>query len=408
MRACVLFFLAITSSLMSASFYEVNETSGNVSVIDTNTNMVIATITVGNGPTFDAFTPDNSKVYVSNRVSSSVSVISTASNTVIATVITDGLPDSIAITPDGTKAYVVCSNLIIDIIDTTTNAVVSTIAAVDARQIAITPDGTKAYVAISTLDFVAVLDMATNTFTTTTIAVGDNPRRTAITPDGTKAYVTNANGQNVSVINLATNQVVATVAVGSGPEGIAITPDGTKVFVGNVGAASVSVISTSSNTVIATVPVGSQPHSIAITNDSAKAYVTNSNTNPGLVSVIDIASETVTATVTVGMIPRGIAGPVPPPATPVNFAGIRQFSGFLTQTDLFNGLTWNASSSPVYITGYVIYRDPGLTDLVAVLPPTQLEFLDHGRMEHQSNTYYIVSKSAAGVFSIPASVIVNP
>jgi YVTN family beta-propeller protein len=58
-----------------------------VSVIDTETNTVTATIPVGPGPLGVAVTPDGRKVYVAKRgLSGTVSVIDTATNTVIATV----------------------------------------------------------------------------------------------------------------------------------------------------------------------------------------------------------------------------------------------------------------------------------------------------------------------------------
>ncbi len=57
-----------------------------VSVINTTTNTVIATIPVGVGPELVAITPDGTRAYVPNIKSDTVSVINTATNTVIATV----------------------------------------------------------------------------------------------------------------------------------------------------------------------------------------------------------------------------------------------------------------------------------------------------------------------------------
>jgi YVTN family beta-propeller protein len=58
----------------------------SVSVIDTATNTVIATIPVGKSPIGVGVTPDGSKVYVANFQSNTVSVIDTVTNTVIATI----------------------------------------------------------------------------------------------------------------------------------------------------------------------------------------------------------------------------------------------------------------------------------------------------------------------------------
>ncbi len=51
-----------------------------MSVIDTSTNAVTATIPVGITPNNIAITPDGSEVYVANSGSNNVSVIDTASN----------------------------------------------------------------------------------------------------------------------------------------------------------------------------------------------------------------------------------------------------------------------------------------------------------------------------------------
>ncbi len=54
-------------------------------MIDTATNTVTATITVGNGPRSVAITPDGALAYVTNFGADTVSVIDTATNTVTTT-----------------------------------------------------------------------------------------------------------------------------------------------------------------------------------------------------------------------------------------------------------------------------------------------------------------------------------
>jgi YVTN family beta-propeller protein len=80
--------------------------TGAVSVIDTATNTVTATVRVGNGPLVVAVTPDGSEVYVTNISSNNVSVINTTTNTVTATIPVGGQPGGVAVTPDGSKVYV--------------------------------------------------------------------------------------------------------------------------------------------------------------------------------------------------------------------------------------------------------------------------------------------------------------
>ena len=163
--------------------------------------------------------------YVTNGGSNTVSVIDTGSNTVVATIAVGALPRGVAITPDGTRAYVPNAGSTVSVIDTATNTAVASISVgANPQVVAITPDGTRAYVTNSTIPgMVSIIDTATNTVVAT-VAVGPQPSAVAITPDGTRAYVTNGLDNTVSVIDIATNTVVATIAVGLFPEGVAITP----------------------------------------------------------------------------------------------------------------------------------------------------------------------------------------
>jgi YVTN family beta-propeller protein len=78
--------LVAPASVLAENAYITNLTSANVSVIDTATNTVIATIPVIFGPNGVAVTPDGSKVYVANSGSNNVFVIDTATNAVLAVV----------------------------------------------------------------------------------------------------------------------------------------------------------------------------------------------------------------------------------------------------------------------------------------------------------------------------------
>jgi YVTN family beta-propeller protein len=63
--------------------YVANNSSNNVSVIDTVTNTVVATILVGLSPNGVAFTPNGKRAYVANWSSNNVSVIDTATKSLV-------------------------------------------------------------------------------------------------------------------------------------------------------------------------------------------------------------------------------------------------------------------------------------------------------------------------------------
>jgi YVTN family beta-propeller protein len=74
------------ASTHAQNAYITNADSGTVSVIDTATDTVSATIPVGLSPEAVAVKPDGSRVYVANVSSNTVSVIDRATNTVSATI----------------------------------------------------------------------------------------------------------------------------------------------------------------------------------------------------------------------------------------------------------------------------------------------------------------------------------
>ncbi len=290
-------FTIAVSAVNKVLAYVANLTSSNVSVIDTATDTVITTVSVGSFPQGVAVTPDGSKVYVANSNSDDVSVIDTATNTVSPTTISVGTgPQGVAVTPDGSKVYV--ANLTssnVSVIDTATDTVITTVGVgTRPRGVAVTPDGSKVYVANFLSNNVSVIDTATDTVSTT-VNVGPDPLGVAVT--GSKVYVANLTSSNVSVIDTATDTVIVTVnlgLLGTGPQGVAVTPDGSKVYVTIFGGR-VSVIDTATDTVSpTTISVGTGPIGVAVTPDGSKVYVANSNSND--VSVIDTAMDTVSPT----------------------------------------------------------------------------------------------------------------
>jgi YVTN family beta-propeller protein len=100
--------LALGARVAEASpfAYVANATDNTVSVIDTASNILATTITVGVQPTGIAVTPDGAPAYVANRGSNSVSVITTATNQVTGTVQVGLQPIGVAVTPDGSRYYV--------------------------------------------------------------------------------------------------------------------------------------------------------------------------------------------------------------------------------------------------------------------------------------------------------------
>ncbi|MFZ1089787.1 MAG: autotransporter-associated beta strand repeat-containing protein, partial [Xanthobacteraceae bacterium] len=168
--------------------YVPNFFDNNVSVIDTPTNADTGSaIPVGSVPAAAAVRGDGSLVYVTNYGSSSgsVSVINTATNTVVATVNVGSFPVGVAITGDGTRVYVANSGSNdVSVINTATNTVVATVNVGPLPQgIVISPNGALAYVANGNSNTVSVINTATNTVVAT-VNVGNGPEFPGICSNG--------------------------------------------------------------------------------------------------------------------------------------------------------------------------------------------------------------------------------
>ena len=93
----------------SAILYVTQRDAGTVLVIDTATNDVIDTITVGGAPALVAISPDGTTLYVgmgADSMTDTVAVIDTATNTVITTVSVGAPAGLVWVSPDGTRVYV--------------------------------------------------------------------------------------------------------------------------------------------------------------------------------------------------------------------------------------------------------------------------------------------------------------
>jgi YVTN family beta-propeller protein len=375
----VLSVVAITLSQAAdaAQFaYVTNYFDNTVSVIDTSTNAVVATVPVIAYPSVVAVNPKGTFVYVGHSDpllvgAGQLSVIDAATNTVVATVLNIGAVSQIAVNTSGTFVYVLNGTVTfgryqVTVIDTSTNTVVATIP-IDlglGRQIALSrtrprayvaaggsvlvidtisntvitnvslgssngvqalavdPSGTFIYAADSGLNNVSVIDTVTNSVVAV-IPVGLGPNAVAVNPAGTAVYVTNQHDDSVSVINPATNVVVATVSLGnflvSSPESIVVSPTGSFAYVvllGQLASKTLLAIDTVTNTVVASLPVDVPYRTgIAVKPDGSSVYFVNSRTD--MLSVVNSTTNMLIASVAVGRSPADVAvGPVVPAQPP--------------------------------------------------------------------------------------------
>jgi uncharacterized repeat protein (TIGR01451 family) len=124
--AMILMLVSIASAAPYA--YITNYGDNEVSVIDTATKLVGATVSGLHGPWGVAVNPNGKNVYVTNLASNNVSVINTKTNTVTAQVPVGNWPYGVAVTPDGTQVYVAnYGGVTVSVINPSTNTVATTV-----------------------------------------------------------------------------------------------------------------------------------------------------------------------------------------------------------------------------------------------------------------------------------------
>lgn len=160
-----------------------------------NDNTVIATIDVGERPTYVAITVANARVYVANGIDDSVSAIHLGTNAVVATISMQGgaeFPDFILVLPDETLSYVSSrqGSQEINVIHNPSDAI-SGVVTDSVWGIHMVATSDSAYVYSSTWDFrIQKIDTSTDTIVETIVA-GEQVTQLAITSDDAYVYVAN-------------------------------------------------------------------------------------------------------------------------------------------------------------------------------------------------------------------------
>lgn len=200
-------------------------------------------------------TAGSHRVYVTNERSGDLSIIDSGKNEVIATVPLGKRPRGIHASLDGKTIYVALSG--------------SAIAGPGVDESKLPPPDKKA-------DGIGVFDVQTNKLVKV-IAAGSDPEEFDLSKDGKLLYVSNEDVAGVSIVDLASAKVLETLKVGEEPEGVATSPDGKFVYVTSENQGAISVVDTAAQKVIKSFEVGRRPRHIAFFPDMSKAYITREN-----------------------------------------------------------------------------------------------------------------------------------
>jgi YVTN family beta-propeller protein len=193
------------------------------------------------------------RAYVSNEDGNSVSVIDTRTAQVVATIDVGKRPRGMKIDRNGARLFVAVSGL-----PKCPPSVPDEECAKRTRDLS--------------ADGIAVIDTAARKVVRV-LAAGSDPEQFDLSADETRLFVANEDAGRASVVDIASGKLLASIPVGLEPEGVAVTPDGRWVFVTNESDNAVSVIDARTLKVVRSVRVGKRPRDIAFAPDSSFAYV---------------------------------------------------------------------------------------------------------------------------------------
>ena len=309
--------------------YVTNEDSQNLSVIDTRTDSVVATIAVGTRPRGVKVSPDGRTVYVAlsgspkcppsmpdaeceklkaDKTKDGIAEVDVVARRVRRVLPGGSDPEQFDITSDGKRLYISNEDAgTASVVDVEKGTIDTTVkVGAEPEGVRISPDGKLVYVTAESDTSIRVLDAATGAVKAR-IKVGRRPRDVAFTSDGKRAYATAEVGGTVSVIDVANNRVIATITLpkDAKPMGVRVSPDADRVYVATGRGGTVVVIDPATNKITGSVKVGQRPWGIALTPDGSKLYTANGPSND--VSVVDTKTMQVIKTIPVGKIPWGVA-----------------------------------------------------------------------------------------------------
>ncbi len=235
--------LAVDSS--NNRIYVADAASDNVSVIDSASQSLIATIPVGRDPHAIAVNPLTNTVYVANRGSNDVTVIDGESHQVITTVRVGKEPWDLALYPNSGRVFV--SNRrsgTVSVIDGRLNIVTAT-ASVGKRPtgVVVDPQTGHVYVAGSAGGDLRVIDGVSNLlFATLPLADGSTAKTWDVAVDGgsSRLYVATSDGEAsdasvgaVAVVDTSTNSLINSISAPGPVEVLAVDPARGRIYAGS-------------------------------------------------------------------------------------------------------------------------------------------------------------------------------
>src|SRR5205085_280028 len=263
--------------------YVTNERDGTITVIDTATDRVVSTFSVGGRLRGVRVGSDGARVYVAASTPSGknydpkenhVAAVDARGGEVLATYEVGSDPEQLALSADGARIYASNEDAgTTSVVDVKTGRTIATLTVgIEPEGCRTSPDGRWVYVTSETSNTVSVIDTRSDRVAST-FMVDSRPRDAAFSPDGARAYVTTEIGRTMAVVDTSAHSVVRTIrlpnnANGVKPMGVVVSRDGARVYVATGRGNTVDVVDAKTFDVVAEIPVGQRDRKSTRLNSS--------------------------------------------------------------------------------------------------------------------------------------------
>ena len=313
-RLCgaLLLTLVLAAPAGAATLYVTNTKSDTLSVIDTDTLDVVATIPLGAGkPNRVVVHPDGRTAWVVYDKSRDLGVIDAEALKLVRRVRIGGNPYNLGFTPDGRHLVV---------LDWSSDTSEDEVIFYDLRagkiagrvEVSTWPahavfsrDGARLWVSGETAGDVTVIDVAARTILERVVHGGGDAMGLALTADGRTLYAAAGENRVVLKLDTATHKVTAQIPVPGVVHEATLTLDGRFLYTTLRKANKVVVVRTADDRIVATLQQKGYPDLVVMAPGGRYAFVTNRTAD--LVAVIDVRTHQQVKTIPVGRAPHGMA-----------------------------------------------------------------------------------------------------
>lgn len=329
----VLLFALVAASFLPASagtLVVANKSEATVSLVNTETGDIRATLPTGNAPHEVDVSPNGRFAVVGNygtrdEPGSSLTVIDVPAATVVKTIDLGDYsrPHGIVWMDDETVLVTAEENQALIRVEIESGEVVQTIPtdAEISHMVAVARDHGLAFVANIGSGSVTVIDLALG-MQLATIPTGEGAEGITVTPNGRQVWITNRAENTITVINAANRRVIAQIEAGSFPIRAEATKDGRFILVTNAKGDDLSVFSANEKKELGRVKFtavskgdkgrlfsdrfgdSSVPIGIEIVDSERRAYIAHANADD--ISIVDLSEWKVVGTLSAGKEPDGM------------------------------------------------------------------------------------------------------